>query len=478
VHFAGEDSRENDERWAHRVGRRPALLTALVFSLALAAYLVVPCNVASNDNYSHALTALSLARGEWGRLDNLRRYWASPALGHRCTVIETPDGGAVAGTGFGVALAIAPLYLVARAAGAADETVLADSFNFAIAAVLTALAVALFFTAVLRLGDLRIALFSTGALALGTSLLSVLSRELWQHTLVVVLYAGVVFLLLRRPPAIQPWHLAAAGFLAGWAAAARATGFVFFLPLLWLAIRLAGRRSGFLVAGFAPWLVLSLLYNWWSFGSPFTLGQFIIGAYRFGRTGAGSAISNPAPALAGLLFSPGRGLFIYSPILLVCVLLPILLLARRRRAAVARSEEGRTGLGLIRPWLVPSAVIIAINVGGASLWKEWAGGWTYGPRYLSDALVFWGLLLAATLIAAKGAAPRRRRAVWAAAWVSLGVSITFHGAGLLADAYAPDSYSARMDPDRHPERMWDWSDFPPLYNLRLRLHRNPHGERR
>jgi hypothetical protein len=471
VHFAGEDSRESDEGWVHPVGRRPGLLTALVFSLALAAYLAVPCNVASNDNYSHALTALSLARGDWGRLDNLRRYWASQALQHRCTVIETPDGGAVAGTGFGVALAIAPVYLAARAAGAADETILADSFNFAIAAVLTALAVTLFFTAALRLGDLGVALFSAGAFALGTSLLSVLSRELWQHTLVVVLYAGVVCLLLRTRTSIKPWHLAAAGFLAGWAAAARATGFVFFIPLLWLAIRLVRKRAGLFVAGFAPWLVLSLLYNWWSFGSPFTLGQFVIGAYRFGQTGARSAVSDPAPALAGLLFSPGRGLFIYSPVLLVCVLLPILLRARRRRGRLPPPDNDRAALGMIRPWLVPSAVIIAINVGGASLWKEWAGGWTYGPRYLSDALVFWGLLLAATLIAARGAAPRAQRAVWATAWVLLAASITFHGAGLLANPYAPDSYSARMDPDHHPERMWNWSAFPPLYNYRLWQHR-------
>jgi hypothetical protein len=458
-----------DERWASLLRRRPGLITVLVFSLTLAAYLAVPCNVASNDNYSSALTALSLARGDWGRLDGLRRFWASPALQHRSTIIETPDGGTVAGTGFGVALAITPVYLLARAVGAVDETLLADSFNFAIAAALTALAVALFFAAVLRLGDTGVAVFSTLALALGTSLLSVLSRELWQHTLVVVLYAGVAFLILRAPSAIKPWQLLAAGFLAGWAAAVRATGFLYLVPLLWLTARLARRRAALFVAGFAPWLVLSLLYNWWSFGSPFTLGQLVIGAYRFGPAGARSAASDPLPALGGLLFSPGRGLFIYSPVLVICAFLPILLLARRGRAVLGAPGDGQAALAVIRPWLGPAVAIIAINVGGASLWKEWAGGWTYGPRYLSDALVCWGLVLAATLMAAREAAPRARRAAWVAAWVLLTVSVAFHGAGLLANPYAPDSYSARMDPDQHPERMWQWTEFPPLYNLRIWL---------
>jgi hypothetical protein len=53
------------------------------------------------------------------------------------------------------------------------------------------------------------------------------------------------------------------------------------------------------------------------------------------------------------------------------------------------------------------------------------------------------------------------------ATVTLLVSAANHAAGLLVNPYVPYSHSAVVLPDQHPERLWRWSDFPPLYNLRV-----------
>jgi hypothetical protein len=446
--------------------RRTVRAPLLVFVATLAAYLAVPCDRASDDNYGSELTAYSIATGHRGDLETLRPYLASQILQHRCTVLETPDGRLVAGTGFGVALALAPAYAAAHAFGLPPEVVLSDRFNQLFAALWSALAVAFFLAAVRNLNDPWSAWLSTLAFALGSSLLSILSREVWQHSLLILLYAAAVWLLAGTVPRRQTWKFAAAGFAVGWGMAARPSGIVFAVPLAWAAVRYGGRRSVAFFAALAPWLLALGAYNWWEFGSPFTFGQTIIGAARFGTPDGRVFALTPLASFSGALFSPGRGFFVYSPVFALAVaLLPLLVRSCRRRS----QEPGKPGQSYeaFCPLVGPALAIVVLNFAATAAWKEWAGGWTYGPRYTSDALVFWGLLLALGLRAAHAMAPRWRRLVWVAGAVTLAVSVANHAAGLLVNPYLPYSHSAVVQPDQHPERLWRWSEFPPLYNLRV-----------
>ena len=445
----------------------------LVFAAVLAVYLAVPCERASDDNYGSELTAYSLATGHRGDLDTLRPYLASPILQHRCTVLETPDGRLVAGTGFGVALALVPAYAVAHAFGLPPEVVLSDRFNQLFAATWSALAVAFFLATMRKLRDPWVAWFSTAAFAFGSSLFSILSREVWQHSLLILLCAVAVWLLAGTVPRRDVWKLAAAGFAVGWGMAARPSGILFAIPLAWAAVRYGGRRSAAFFAALAPWLLALGAYNWWEFGSPFRFGQTIIGVARFGTAQGQVFALTPVASLSGALFSPGRGFFVFSPVFALAVaLLPLALRAGRPTLA----EQPGSGLGdeAFRPLVGPALVIVVLNFAGTAAWKEWAGGWTYGPRYTSDALVFWGLLLALGLGAARTLAPRWRRLVWAAGAVTLAASVANHAAGLLVNPYVPYSHSAVVLPDQHPERLWRWSEFPPLYNLRVWRSRAEH----
>lgn len=454
--------------------RTRALAVGLLAAALLGSYLWVPNDRGSNDNYAHCLTALSLARGEWGRLDHLREYWASTVLDLRATVIETPDGHVVGGTGIGAALALAPFYAVALLAGAGPVLVLSPPFNHPIAALWSVMAVVAFFLTIRRLVEPGPALLATTTLALGSSVLSVLSREPWQHTILVTLQCVALWLVLK-PGATsgRRWALAA-GVLLGWGGLVRATAFLYVLPWAWL-VRRAGRdRLRPFLVGVLPGVLATLAYNWWTFGRPWLLGQIIIGRVRFGYEASQAVPYDPLGALAGLLVSPGRGLFLYSPVFLWALLvLGAAVIVRRCDKA-----GGRGGLAPWPFWLAPAVAIIAVNLASAATWKEWAGGWTYGPRYLADTIPLWGLVVAAAAQAGRSRATVPR-GLTALAWPLLALSIAFHAAGLLVSPYRSDAYSARTDPDHHPERLWRWRDFPPLDNLRLWLRdRAPSGRTR
>jgi hypothetical protein len=107
-------------------------------------------------------------------------------------------------------------------------------------------------------------------------------------------------------------------------------------------------------------LVFVLAYQWWAFGSPL----------RHGFSGALGRFSEPWGAgQVGLLVSPAKGLFVFTPVALVAVLG----LAR----ALRRGERALAGtLGL--------AFLAHLVLMGR--WNEWHGGECWGPRMMTDAL--------------------------------------------------------------------------------------------
>jgi hypothetical protein len=84
--------------------------------------------------------------------------------------------------------------------------------------------------------------------------------------------------------------------------------------------------------------------------------------------------------LYGLLFSPGKSIFLYAPVTLLSV--PGLVHLWRRHWA----EAGLAG-GVAMVTLVYYAV-----------WWAWYGGWSWGPRFLVPALPFLVLPLGALLL--------------------------------------------------------------------------------
>jgi hypothetical protein len=124
-------------------------------------------------------------------------------------------------------------------------------------------------------------------------------------------------------------------------------------------------------------------YNTAIFGTPFALGyQYTANPYwnSILSTGFLSANVPTLEALWGLTFSPFRGLFFASPILLLS--LPGLVLLRR---SVFRAEWVLTLASVVGFFLLISAS------------AQWWGGWSAGPRYLVPLLPFLVWPLTATI---------------------------------------------------------------------------------
>lgn len=123
------------------------------------------------------------------------------------------------------------------------------------------------------------------------------------------------------------------------------------------------RRAALFLAATFPFALFMMGYHWYAFGSPFTTAisstniEFITPGAPLG------VLHTPTfAALWGLLGSKYRGLFFLSPFLLLAV------------AGLWKMRD--------RPFIVGSAVTIAVFLAFFSAFNGWHGGYTYGPRYI------------------------------------------------------------------------------------------------
>ncbi|MBM3783906.1 MAG: hypothetical protein FJW30_06065 [Acidobacteria bacterium] len=249
--------------------------------------------------------------------------------------------------------------------------------------------------------------------AFGTSLWSTASRAMWHHGMSILLLSAALWLLTRKNPRVF-----LAGILLGLAIWNRPLNILAPLCLaLWLR-----RDSLWMLAGLATASIPFLAWNLSIYRMPvqpyFFLGsRFVWEVERF------------AGVLAGQLFSPGRGLLVYSPFLVVAAF------------GLWKLWKADRGLALaLAMWAGGHAVAI-------SLWGDWTGGIGYGPRYWLEVLPplallasrvwplpkwVWPLIFVAIIIHARGSWDSRTQA-WSQRWTAGQVSVwDWKGAPFLA----------------------------------------------
>ncbi len=166
--------------------------------------------------------------------------------------------------------------------------------------------------------------------------------------------------------------------------------------------------------------------------------------YMASKIGHGGSF---AEAAVGTLWSPGRGLFVFSPILLLSVYGAWLTLGRRG--------------DLLSHAL---AAIVVLHWIALSSFPIWWGGHSFGYRLFSDMVPYLTYFLI-PVIARIGALPRARRAVWGTAFCCL-VAVSFFINLRGATARAVYRWNADpVDVDVRPARVWDWRDPPFLRDL-------------
>lgn len=332
---------------------------------------------------------------------------------------------------------IAPLYLpaigVLNARGWTDARLdhVARVMEKLTASLLAALSVALFYLLLRRRAEVPVALLLTLAYAFGTTTWMISSQALWQHGMAQLLVVGA--LLLLTGPCTPP-RVLAAGLLCGLIAANRPPDALLAAVLGAYGLFWAGRRAALLAVAAALPMGLVLLYN---LGVADHLG----GGY--GRLGKAAFLQNDLlSGLGGLLFSPTRGLFVFSPFLL------FLGLAWRH---LPRGRDERLLTLAMSVGVVLQLVLYAKS--------DWRAGVSWGPRFLTDLLPLLIWMLVPVVAALRGAG----RVCFLLA-VGAAVAIQAIGAFWYTGVTDREIFAVASGPQRM-RAAWDWRNAPFVASL-------------
>ncbi|RJP58138.1 MAG: hypothetical protein C4541_08905 [Candidatus Auribacter fodinae] len=122
---------------------------------------------------------------------------------------------------------------------------------------------------------------------------------------------------------------------------------------------------------------VQMLVNYLSFGSPFSTGyahKYAIDQTVYHSTGFFGVAHPSFESVWGITFSAARGMFYFSPILLLAI--PALVSLFRHNSPQSKIRAG-----------VLSGIILTYSLFASSV-VDWRGGWTTGPRYYLPAIPF------------------------------------------------------------------------------------------
>lgn len=355
------------------------LLSALFAGAVALSLLMVP--VPWGDSTGSVFGGISwLCEGDWDFDEFPFLYEQTPRGAHVPPEIRTvhpdPTGQRLMSfTGLGVKLAAVPSTALAVAPwwGQATETRVLRANQLAVAWT-CALILALTWSTLRRTAGPRLANVATFALLFGTTLWPQLRQTLWSNQAALVGVAGLTWVcFVARDEGLTRRLALLAGAATGWAVMSRAATAVLCAPLLVALLweqRVQVRAAAWIALAGVPFAALLLADNVAHTGHPFGF-TFLAVASDIGELmGAGDEAfsGNPAVGLAGLLVSPSRGLFVFSPFLLLAVPGAV--------AAVRRRDPLRIAL------LGGAAVLVGLNAS----YVDWWGASCWGPRRLMELL--------------------------------------------------------------------------------------------
>lgn len=316
----------------------------------------------------------------------------------------------------------------------APETIvlLAETMEKLCAALLATLSAGILYVAFRKITSPAASLLLTLVYALASSTASISSQALWTQGLTQLAFAFLLWSLLRdtATPSYAFW----VGLALAVAVANKPPNALLALPLVAYFVRHERRRLLPFCAPLVALGALLLAYNLYFFGHP--LGAYPRAFRAIGYTSIASGFrGSPWDGIDGLLVSPNRGLFVFMPWTLFALW-----------GAVRLWKENTFGWG--RYLIAGTAALFLLY---AQL-ERWWGGWTFGPRYLTDLMPFFAFFLVPVW-------PRIQARLWIrtvfvaaialALWVQV-VGVYYYPAG--------DWDSRPVSVDDHPERLWDWSD--------------------
>jgi hypothetical protein len=330
-----------------------------------------------------------------------------------------------------------PVYLLPVIGGLSPQSPWVHDLEKLSATLITALSVVVLLFALRRLTSETIAWSVALVYAFATSSFSSSSQALWQHGPSQLFLILTIYWLVKG--LAEPRFAAYAGLALGSAIICRPSNAFMAIPIAaYVLMRQRGQFFGFCLAAVPP-LLWFLAYNMHYNGSPVSTGFAvgIIDPSRLKSLGAHLFKTPLHEGLAGILISPSRGLFIYSPILLLSF------------------------VGMVMIWWNSKLVLLKylslaplLTLLLTSKWINWWGGGSYGPRLLADITPFLCLYLHPPFEWA-----RSRPLLKSAITCLIAVSIGLHALRV----FSGGDWNGHPNVDLHPERLWSWADSPPVY---------------
>lgn len=262
------------------------------------------------------------------------------------------------------ALLVTPFYLLPVAFGLTAHSSLLPYLLLGktTAALLAAVSVILVYLSLRLVASELMALCLSLVYALASPTWTISSQALWQHAASQLFLAAGIFCLLRNLGDRRA--IGFSGLFVGLAVAARPINLVIALILIAYLLHQSRNRIPHFLAGTILPLSFLLWYNHSTFGSAFSQGY---------ATEAYDAWTTPLHrGLLGILFSPSKGLLVYSPVFWFSI---AGIVASWRRGM---RDECTTWLFRYLGVAVASFTLMM------SKWHAWAGGWSFGPRMLVD----------------------------------------------------------------------------------------------
>jgi hypothetical protein len=267
--------------------------------------------------------------------------------------------------------------------------------------------------------------------AFATSMWSTASRALWQHgpSALLVLLALYITLVGRS----RVWAVFATGMILAFAYLVRPTNSLSFAFFGLYYLLNAPRRVWAFVAGALVVLLPYFLDNLVNYGNLFSPYSFQL----FERLATPAAFGE---ALVGTMLSPNRGLFIFTPVFIFAIY------GAYRLIAVGGLRRQNLGLYLI-------AILLSHWV-VTSLFEDWGGAWSIGPRYFVEVIPFLMFCLIAVV-----ESPLLSNRTW---WYLFLVATAL---GVLVQAWSaisPYPFLWNGKPQAlvdAPGRKWDWGDL-------------------
>jgi hypothetical protein len=251
--------------------------------------------------------------------------------------------------------------------------------------------------------------------------------------------------------------LVMAGVACGLIPGIRPIGVILAVPVLLYCLLVFRWRSGWFGLGCLSALP-ALIWNLYWFQSP-------MGGYAFFQHAF--SLQLLPESLPGILFSPSRGLFPCSPILLLA--LPGFIYFLRQYRAIAR-DHLMAGLFLATAGMI----------GYYGCYFVWWGGGSYGPRLLTDVLPTLCLLVGYCLVGlARLRQGRGIRILWIMPLILLviiaaGYSTLVQYAGVKRSPFSNWSITPIViDFPQGQHRLWDWHDSEPLRAIRGLQYQRP-----